>query len=147
MARVTVEDCIKKIPNRFELVLIASQRARDIASGAELTVERDNDKNPVVALREIAAETVELDKINESLIRSLQKHLKSEETEQEEDEIQFIGDNFTGETVNTLEPGAGKGAKVAAKGDGQAVDENGRDASGDESLPEKSNETKSDEAG
>ena len=67
MARVTVEDCVDKIPNRFELVLIAAQRARDIHSGAALTVERDNDKNPVVALREIAAGTADLDQLRHQL--------------------------------------------------------------------------------
>ncbi len=67
MARVTVEDCVEKVPNRFELVLLAAQRARDIRSGAELTVERDNDKNAVIALREIAEETVELETLRHAL--------------------------------------------------------------------------------
>lgn len=73
MARVTVEDCITKIPNRFELVMTAAQRTRDISAGAELTVERDNDKNPVVSLREIAEETVSPDNLKESLIRGSQR--------------------------------------------------------------------------
>lgn len=67
MARVTVEDCVEKVPNRFELVLLAAQRARDIRSGVELTVERDNDKNAVVALREIAEETVDLETLRHEL--------------------------------------------------------------------------------
>lgn len=67
MARVTVEDCVEKVPNRFELVLLAAQRARDIRSGAELTVERDDDKNAVIALREIAEETVELETLRHAL--------------------------------------------------------------------------------
>jgi DNA-directed RNA polymerase subunit omega len=75
MARVTVEDCIDKVPNRFDLVMLASQRAREVAAGAPITVERDNDKNPVIALREIADETVELDNLQESLIVSQQKHV------------------------------------------------------------------------
>jgi len=75
MARVTVEDCIDKIPNRFELVMTAAQRARQIAAGAPLTVERDNDKNPVISLREIADETIDTAAIDESLIQSLQKHV------------------------------------------------------------------------
>ena len=66
MARVTVEDCVQKVPNRFELVLLAAQRARNISRGEELTVDRDNDKNPVVALREIADETIELPRIGHS---------------------------------------------------------------------------------
>ncbi len=73
MARVTVEDCIDKVENRFELVMVASQRARKIGSGAALTVDRDNDKNPVVALREIAEETVEVPELKEDLIRNKQR--------------------------------------------------------------------------
>ncbi len=73
MARVTVEDCIEKVQNRFELVMVAAQRARKIGSGAPLTVERDNDKNPVVALREIADETVDIDELKEDLIRGKQR--------------------------------------------------------------------------
>lgn len=81
MARVTVEDCVVKIPNRFDLVMLAAQRARDISSGTQLTVERDNDKNPVVALREIADETVEIEELAESLIQSLQRHVQVDEPE------------------------------------------------------------------
>ena len=79
MARVTVEDCVDKIPNRFDLVLIAAQRARQISGGAELTIDRDRDKNPVVALREIADETVLPDELNESLIQNLQRVQVDEE--------------------------------------------------------------------
>jgi DNA-directed RNA polymerase subunit omega len=82
MARVTVEDCVLKVPNRFELVLVASQRAREITAGAQLTVERDNDKNPVVALREIADDTVPVDKLQDSLIRGMQKHVEIDEPEE-----------------------------------------------------------------
>lgn len=81
MARVTVEDCVDKIPNRFDLVMLAAQRARDISSGTELTVERDNDKNPVVALREIADETVEIEELAESLIQGMQRHVQVDEPE------------------------------------------------------------------
>lgn len=73
MARVTVEDCIDKVLNRFELVMVASQRARKIGAGAALTVDRDNDKNPVVALREIADETVDVEELKEDLIRNNQR--------------------------------------------------------------------------
>ncbi len=73
MARVTVEDCVDKIPNRFDLVLLASQRARQISGGAELTIERDRDKNPGVALREIAEETVRPKQLHEALVSNLQK--------------------------------------------------------------------------
>lgn len=88
MARVTVEDCVTKIPNRFELVMVASQRARKIAAGAPLTVERDNDKNPVVALREIAEETVNQKDLEEALIIGLQKIVEMDEPE--EDEVDLI---------------------------------------------------------
>jgi DNA-directed RNA polymerase subunit omega len=85
MARVTVEDCVIKVPNRFELVLLAAQRAREITSGAPLTVERDDDKNPVVALREIAEETIALDMLRDSLVRGMQKHVEIDEPEETPD--------------------------------------------------------------
>jgi DNA-directed RNA polymerase subunit omega len=81
MARVTVEDCIEKIPNRFELVMVSSQRARKIGTGAALTVDRDNDKNPVVALREVAGETVSIDGLKEDLVKSHQRTVVYEEEE------------------------------------------------------------------
>src|SRR5262245_24472047 len=83
MARVTVEDCVLKIPNRFDLVLMAAQRARDISSGASLTLDRDDDKNPVVALREIADETVSLDGLQESLVKGHQKLAEIDEADEE----------------------------------------------------------------
>jgi DNA-directed RNA polymerase subunit omega len=82
MARVTVEDCVVRVPNRFELVLVAAQRAREITAGAELTVDRDDDKNPVIALREIADDTVQIDRLQDSLIRGMQKHVESDEPEE-----------------------------------------------------------------
>jgi DNA-directed RNA polymerase subunit omega len=83
MARVTVEDCVDKVSNRFELVMMAAHRSRDVAAGAPLSVDRDNDKNPVVALREIAAETVSLDELQTALVRGLQKHVEIDEPEEE----------------------------------------------------------------
>ena len=83
MARVTVEDCIDKVDNRFELVLLASHRARQISQGAPITVDRDKDKNPVVALREIADETLSPGDLKEDLIHSLQKHVEVDEPEQD----------------------------------------------------------------
>jgi DNA-directed RNA polymerase subunit omega len=83
MARVTVEDCIDKVDNRFELVLLASHRARLISSGSPLTVDRDRDKNPVVALREIADETIAPDDLKEQLIHSMQKYVEVDEPEAE----------------------------------------------------------------
>ncbi len=83
MARVTVEDCILKVPNRFELILAASQRAREIGSGAAIMVERDNDKNPVVSLREIADTDISIESLVESLIKNHQKVIEVEEDEEE----------------------------------------------------------------
>ena len=84
MARVTVEDCIVRVPNRFELVLVAGQRARDVSSGARLTIERDNDKNPVVALREIAENTVDIEALQNAVVHGLQKHVEVDEPEEDE---------------------------------------------------------------
>src|ERR1700704_5451891 len=83
MARVTVEDCIDKVENRFDLVLVASHRARMISSGATITVDRDNDKNPVVALREIADTTISPEDLKEELVNSLQKYVEVDEPEPE----------------------------------------------------------------
>lgn len=85
MARVTVEDCIEKLPNRFELVMVAAQRARKIGTGAPLTLDRDNDKNPVVALREIAEDTVSIDDLKEDLVRSKQRVAAFEDDEEDID--------------------------------------------------------------
>jgi DNA-directed RNA polymerase subunit omega len=87
MARVTVEDCIDKVDNRFELVLLAGHRARQISQGAQITVPRDNDKNPVVALREIADETLSPGDLKEDLIHSLQKHVEVDEPESDGQEL------------------------------------------------------------
>jgi len=83
MARVTVEDCIDKVENRFDLVLLASHRARLVSSGAQITIDRDNDKNPVVALREIAEETISPGDLKEDLIHTLQKYVEVDEPESE----------------------------------------------------------------
>ncbi|HSF90686.1 MAG TPA: DNA-directed RNA polymerase subunit omega [Paracoccaceae bacterium] len=84
MARVTVEDCIDKVPNRFELVLLAAHRARELSTGAPLTVDRDNDKNPVVALREIADETLTADQLREAAIESHQRQIEVDEPEEDQ---------------------------------------------------------------
>ena len=81
MARVTVEDCVDKVDNRFDLVLLAAHRARQISQGGQITVDRDNDKNPVVALREIADQTLSPGDLEEDLIHSLQKHVEVDEPE------------------------------------------------------------------
>src|SRR5262249_50021900 len=89
MARVTVEDCVVKVPNRFELVLLAAQRAREITSGAPLSLDRDDDKNPVVALREIAEETVGLEHLKTSVVRGMQKHVEVDEEPEETQELEL----------------------------------------------------------
>jgi len=84
MARVTVEDCVDKVPNRFELVLFSAHRARQISSGAPMLVERDNDKNPVVALREFAEQKIRPDELRELMIQGMQKHVEVDEPEEDE---------------------------------------------------------------
>jgi DNA-directed RNA polymerase subunit omega len=93
MARVTVEDCIDKVENRFELVLLAGHRARNIAGGQPLLVDRDNDKNPVIALREIADEAIKAEDLKEDLIHSLQKHVEVDEPEPEPVPLLASGDD------------------------------------------------------
>lgn len=83
MARVTVEDCVAVLPNRFELVLLAARRAREIAAGSVITVSKDNDRNPVIALREIAEQSVSLEGLRENLIRSMQRHVFQDETDED----------------------------------------------------------------
>jgi DNA-directed RNA polymerase subunit omega len=101
MARVTVEDCIDKVENRFDLVLLASHRARMISSGGPITVERDNDKNPVVALREIADTAVSPEDLKEELVHSLQKYVEVDEPESEG--VPLIGAPGTGADVDDTE--------------------------------------------
>lgn len=106
MARVTVEDCVLKVPNRFNLVLLSAQRAREIAGGGELTVERDNDKNPVVALREIAEGSIDLDNVRQDLISSLQKHVESDEPEDDAMELLAADSNVAGVPYEAIQDGA-----------------------------------------
>ena len=87
MARVTVEDCVEKIPNRFDLVLLASHRSRNISAGSQLTVDRDNDKTPVVSLRELAAETLDLEDLRESLVTGLQRVIIDDDMPDEQEEV------------------------------------------------------------
>src|SRR5688500_12074234 len=99
MARVTVEDCVDKVENRFDLVLLAAHRARTISSGSPLTIDRDNDKNPVVALREIADETVSPGDMREELVHSLQKYVEVDEPEPEN--VPLIGSGGTVDADDT----------------------------------------------
>jgi len=130
MARVTVEDCILKVPNRFDLVMLAAQRARDVSSGASLTIDRDNDKNPVVALREIADSTIDLDALGNSLIQGLRKHVETEEPVEE-------GSFGTGDTdilsdLSQTAPEAGEGEEEDDDDiEGEFEDEPSAEAEGD----------------
>ena len=95
MARVTVEDCVERVPNRFRLVMLAAQRARELSVGAELTVDRDNDKNPVVALREIAEETVPVTDLEEELIQGLQRHGDTDDPEEDAAALLAVEEELT----------------------------------------------------
>ena len=96
MARVTVEDCVQRVPNRFELVMVAAQRSREISSGGEPRVERDNDKNPVVALREIADEKASPEELFNSIVQSLQRHVEVDEPEEDGFEAMASNPEFAG---------------------------------------------------
>ena len=106
MARVTVEDCIKKIPNRFDLVVAAAQRSREISNGVSIEIDRDNDKNPVVSLREIACEAIDAESLQERFIRSMQKNLIKEdvaldnEASLEEEFAAYLGESDNDKPVN-----------------------------------------------
>ena len=121
MARVTVEDCVTKLPNRFELVMVASQRARNISAGAALEVERDNDKNPVVALREIADNHVDQKELEEALIKGLQKFVEIDKPEEDEVDLNAIQQELTvGEGEATTD--AAKAEKASAEDQAAAMD-------------------------
>lgn len=122
MARVTVEDCVLRVPNRFELVLFAAQRARNISRGEELTIERDNDKNPVVALREIADSTVELDNLQADIIKSLQRAPEPEPAEEEVLDLIATDENIFGVMdVNEEPAGDGQGLEDLSSDDIEAA--------------------------
>ena len=127
MARVTVEDCVLKIPNRFELVMMAAQRARDVATGAALSIDRDNDKNPVVALREIADETIGLDELRNALIKGHQKVVEPDEPEDDIVEL-MAGEQAWAQQMTIGEDDMGGegdelGADIDADAEGDGDDE------------------------
>ncbi len=139
MARVTVEDCILKIPNRFRLVMLAAQRARDLSVGSPLTVERDNDKDPVVALREIAEGTIAADDLEVGLIEGLQKHLDVDEPEDESAELLAVEEELAATAGTDLiadgVPVEDPVAEETAEEDGAAAageEEAGEEEAGDE---------------
>ena len=122
MARVTVEDCILQVPNRFELVLLAAQRARNISRGESLTIDRDNDKNPVVALREIADQTVELPGLEQDLIKSLSRAPEPEPVEDEVMDLIDTNENIFGVMdVNEEQIGDGAGLEDLSADDIEAA--------------------------
>ena len=113
MARVTVEDCVTKVPNRFDLVLMASNRARQISAGEEPLVEEENDKNPVIALREVAEHAISPEEMEDSLIQSLQRHIEVDEPEEDDLAAQMLRHAFS----DDVDPEAGEkqgGADLAA---------------------------------
>ena len=124
MARVTVEDCIKKIPNRFDLVVAAAQRSREISNGVAIEIDRDNDKNPVVSLREIASEAVDAESLQERFIRSMQKNLIKEDVNLENDaslEEEFAA--YLNENENDNQPNENSiFNKINSEDDGSFVD-------------------------
>lgn len=134
MARVTVEDCVLRIPNRFDLVMVAAQRARELAGGAPLSIDRDNDKNPVVALREIADETVSIDTLQNSLIKGHQRHVEQDEPEEEIVELMAGEHDWVREADDDL---GGMGEDVGADEgdeDGGAEADGGGDFSDSDDL-------------
>jgi DNA-directed RNA polymerase subunit omega len=138
MARVTVEDCVLRVPNRFDLVMVAAQRARDVSAGAPLTVDRDDDKNPVVALREIAEETVDVEALQAAVIQGLQRHVEIDEPEEEQSEFDIAGLEMA---VGAGQP-AGIGALADDEDDDGAEDGLGDDLSSGEAESEGDGEGK-----
>ena len=128
MARVTVEDCVDKVPNRFDLVLLAAHRARNISSGSELTIDRDRDKNPVVALREIADSAVDLGHLNQSLITGLQKQSEVEEPEEDMMELLAADSQVAGVPYEAPAEPSEEDISVEGGEDAGAADEADRDA-------------------
>lgn len=141
MARVTVEDCVLKVPNRFELVMMAAQRARDITAGAPLSIDRDNDKNPVVALREIADETVMLESLRNALVKGHQRVPEQDEPEEEIVEL-MAGENAwaiadqgaEGGDVSELQDEEGEAAAEGAEPDFADMDVPLADLSDEEGI-------------
>lgn len=127
MARVTVEDCVDKVPNRFELVLLSAHRARTISSGASILVDRDNDKNPVVALREIAVEKLKPAQLREDFVTSLQRHADLAEAEEKAPQLTGPEAPLEGETMNISEEELLRGLRSETQKRAEAEDE-GSDA-------------------
>ncbi|MDA1132577.1 MAG: DNA-directed RNA polymerase subunit omega [Proteobacteria bacterium] len=123
MARVTVEDCVLMVPNRFELVMLSVRRARAISAGESLTVDRDNDKNPVVALREIADGTVDLEDLRQTVVRALQKHVELDEPEEDNMAALMAGKEWSEVVVAEVEESDGMEVYGSAADEPGAVDD------------------------
>lgn len=123
MARVTVEDCVLKIPNRFQLVMMAAQRSRELSVGGELTVDRDNDKNPVVALREIAEEMIPLGELETAVIEGLQRNIDVDEIVEEEDDEMLQVTEALNELAGIVDTGDAATASVSAEAPAAASDD------------------------
>ena len=134
MARVTVEDCVVRVPNRFELVMLASRRARAISAGEPLKVDRDNDKNPVVALREIA-DGADIDDLRTLLVRGLQKHVEVDEPEEDNMALLMAGKEW-GEPVDAAEVEDAEGMEVFGAGEEGGSEESLANESGDAASSE-----------
>ena len=133
MARVTVEDCVERVPNRFRLVMLAAQRARELSVGAQITVDRDNDKNPVVALREIADETVLVTDLEEELIQGLQRHADTDDPEEEAAALLAVEEELTASAEADAFGAETDEGDAAEANDGDAAEANdGDDVPADE---------------
>lgn len=132
MARVTVEDCVVRVPNRFDLAILAAQRSRELTSGAALTVERDNDKNPVVALREIADGTVSVDELRDSVVKGHQRHLESDEPEEEVIELMAGEEEALSQHPGEIDPDGGDVSLDALRESQDSLADDGSEADGDD---------------
>ncbi|MGD9741870.1 MAG: DNA-directed RNA polymerase subunit omega [Dongiaceae bacterium] len=130
MARVTVEDCVLRVPNRFDLVMVAAQRARDVSAGAQLTLERDNDKNPVVALREIADGTVDTDALGQAVIKGLQKVVEMDEPEEDDGgfgagKTELLSDLMPSEAAGVTDRESDEDIDIEVEGDAEGEEPEG----------------------
>ncbi len=130
MARVTVEDCVLRVPNRFDLVMVAAQRARDVSAGAQLTLERDNDKNPVVALREIADGTVDTDALGQAVIKGLQKVVEMDEPEEDDGgfgagKTELLSDLMPSEAAGVTDREGDEDIDIEVEGDAEGEEPEG----------------------
>ncbi len=130
MARVTVEDCVLRVPNRFDLVMVAAQRARDVSAGAQLTLERDNDKNPVVALREIADGTVDTDALGQAVIKGLQKVVEMDEPEEDDGgfgagKTELLSDLMPSEAAGVTDRESDEDVDIEVEGDAEGEEPEG----------------------